>query len=84
MRESIYSFMHAQQDETKKPMEFEFDISEDFEFYLNEMVPGITDDKFDIDMDSTSKFLFYHFNNLRCNLGEEAHKILLFHTRNMP
>ena len=35
VRESIYSFMHAQQDETKKLMDFELDISDDFEFYLN-------------------------------------------------
>ena len=38
------------------------------------MIPGVTDDKFDIDTLSTSKFLFYHFNNFRRNLGEEAYK----------
>ena len=75
MRESIYSFMHAQQNETKKLMDFELDISDDFKFYLNEIIAGITDDKFDMDMHSTSKFLLYHFNNLRYNLGEEAYKI---------
>ena len=74
-KESIYSFMYAQQDETKKFMDFELDISDDFEFYLNEIIAGITDDKFDMDMHSTSKFLFYHFNNLRCYLGEKAYKI---------
>ena len=71
MRESIYSFMHAQQDETKTLMDFELDISDDFEFYL--IIAGITDDKFDMDMHSTSKFLFYHLNNLRRDLGEEAY-----------
>ena len=75
MRESIYSFMHAQQNETKKLMDFELEISDDFEFYLNEVIVGITDEKFDMDMHSISKFLFYHFNNLRRNLGEEACKI---------
>ena len=74
-KESIYSFMYAQQDETKKFMDFELDISDDFEFYLNEIIAGITDDKFDMDMHSTSKFQFYHFNNLRCDLGEKAYKI---------
>ena len=74
-KESIYSFIYAQQDETKKIMDFELDISDDFEFYLNEIIAGITDDKFDMDMHSTSKFLFYHFNNLRCDLGEKAYKI---------
>ena len=46
MRESIYSFMHAQQDETKTLMDFELDISDDFEFYL--IITGVTDDKFDM------------------------------------
>ena len=56
-------------------MDFELDISNNFEFYLSEIIAGITDSKFDMDMHSTSKFLFYHFNNLRCDLGEEAYKI---------
>ena len=46
--------MHAQQDETKKLMDFELDISCDFEFYLNEIIAGITDNKFDMNMHSTS------------------------------
>ena len=32
MRWSIYSFMHAQEDENKKPIDFELDISDNFEF----------------------------------------------------
>ena len=43
-------------------------------YYLNEIVAGISDKKFDMDKHSTSKFLFYHFNNLRPHLGEEAYK----------
>ena len=39
------------------------------------MIVGVTDDKFDIDTHSTSKFLFYHFHNLRRDLGEEAYKV---------
>ena len=66
MRESIYSFMHAQQDETKKLLDFDLDNNDNFEFYLNEIIAGVTDDEYDIDTHSTSKFLFYHFNNLRC------------------
>ena len=61
MRESIYSFMCAQQDETKKLINFD---------YLNEIIAGVTDDGFDMDMHSTYKFLFYHFNYIRCDLGE--------------
>ena len=75
MRESIYSFMHAQQDKTKKLMDFELDICDNFEFYLNEIIAGITDNKIDMDTHSTSKFLFYHFKNLRYDLGVESHKI---------
>ena len=67
--------MHAQQDETKKFIDFDSNINDDFEFYLNEVIAGVTDDKFDIDKHSTSKFLFYHFNNLRRDLGEEAYKV---------
>ena len=32
MSGSIYSFMHAQEDENKKPIDFELDISDNFEF----------------------------------------------------
>ena len=75
MRETIYSFMNAQQDKTKKLIDFDLDIKNDLEFYLNKVIAGVTDDKFDIDTHSTSKFLLYHFNNLRCDLGEEPYKI---------
>ena len=75
MRESIYIFLHAQQNETKKFIDFDLDINDDFEFYMNEVIAGVTDDRFDIDTHSTSKFLFYHFNNLRRDLGEEAYKV---------
>ena len=75
MKESIYDFMIAQQDETKKFVDFNLDINDDFHLYLNEVIIGTTDDKFDIDTHSTSKFLFYHFNNLRRDFGEEAYKI---------
>ena len=53
MRESIYSFMDAQQDETKKFIDFDLDMIDDFEFYLNEVIACVTDDKFDIDTYST-------------------------------
>ena len=75
MRESIYSFMHAHQNETKKIIDFDLDINDDFEFYLNEVIAGLTDDKFDINTNSTFKLLFYHFNNLRRDLDEEAYKV---------
>ena len=67
--------MHAQQDETKKVLDFDLDINDDFEFYLNEIIAGVTDDEYDIDAHNTFKFLSYHFNKLRRDLGEEAYKI---------
>ena len=53
MRESIYNFMTAQQDETKKSIDFELDINDDFKFYLKEVISGTTDGKFEIDTNST-------------------------------
>ena len=62
-----YSFMNAKQGETKKIIDFDLDINGNFEFYLNEVIVGLTDNKFDIDTHGTSISLFYHFNNLRCS-----------------
>ena len=49
MIESICSFMNAQQGQTKKFIDFYLDINDDFEFYLYEVIAGMTDNKFDID-----------------------------------
>ena len=49
MRGTIYSFMNAQQDKTKKRIDFDLDIKNDLEFYLNKVIAGVTDDKFDTD-----------------------------------
>ena len=76
MQERIYDFLLAQQDETKKLMDYKIDLTDDFDFYLNEIIAPITNDKDDLDTNSTSKFLFYHFNNLRHNfLDEDTYKI---------
>lgn len=42
--------MHSQQDETKTFMDFELDISDNSEFYLNEIIANITDHKFDLNL----------------------------------
>ena len=39
------------------------------------MITGVTDDKFDMNIHSTSKFSFYHFSNLRRNLGEKPYNV---------
>ena len=72
--QSIYSLTNEQQDETRNFVDFNLDINDDFEFFLIEVTVSVTDDKFDIDTHSTCKFLFYHFNNLRLDLGEEPYK----------
>ena len=56
-------------------MDYEIDLSDDFDFHLNQIIAPITNDKDGIDIHSTSKFLFYHFNNLRLNSNEESYKI---------
>ena len=76
MQERMYDFLLAQQDETEKLMDYKIDLTDHFEFYLNEIIAPITNDKDDMDTNSTSKFLFYHFNNLRHNfLDEDTYKI---------
>ena len=67
--------MIAKEDETKKFVDFNLHINDDFDFYLNEVIIGTADNKFDIDTHSTSRILFYNFNNLRRDFGEEAYKI---------
>ena len=52
-------------------MDYEIDLSDDFDFYLNEIIAPITNDKDVMNTHSTSKFLFYHFNNLRLDLKED-------------
>ena len=37
--------MNAKQDETKKFIDFDLDINDNFEFCLNEVIAGATDDK---------------------------------------
>ena len=59
----------------QKIINFNLDINDDFDHDLNEVIIGTTYDKFDIEIHSTSKFLFYRFNNLRRDFGEEPYKI---------
>ena len=54
---------------------YEIDLSGNFDFYMNEVIAPITNDKDDMDTHSTCKFLFYHFNSLKLNLNEDTYKI---------
>lgn len=54
--------MLVQLDESKKFIELDLDIKDNFEFYLNEVIAGVTnDEKFNIVTYSIFKLLFYHF-----------------------
>ena len=73
--ESIYNFLIAQQDDTKKLIDVEFIVSDDYNIYIEEFLIGVANDLFDMHSNSTSKFLFYHFNNFQLMMGEEVYKI---------
>ena len=72
---SIYDFLLVQQNEAKKPLDYEINFTGDFNSYLNEIINPIIDDRGDLHTHSASKFLFYHFNNLIQNLNEDTCKI---------
>lgn len=57
MRERIYDFLAAQEDQTKKLMLFKIDPTIDFSNYLTEIVhPTIKNDEYDIKTNSASTF----------------------------
>ena len=45
MGESLYDFLHAQQDLTKKILKVNVAITDDFDYYVKEVLANITDDK---------------------------------------
>ena len=59
LRESIYNFMIVQQDEAKTFLDFELDINDDIEFYLNKVISGTIDDKFDMQIFTQTSGLFF-------------------------
>ena len=63
--ESLYDFLHAQQDLTQKILKVNVAITDDFDYYVKEVLANITDDRYDMNSNSTSKFLFCHFNTFR-------------------
>ena len=62
--ESLY-FLRAQEGVSKKFLNLDIKLSGDLEYYVKEILDGVTDDKFDVNLNSTSKFLFYCFNSFR-------------------
>ena len=63
--ESLYDFLRSQQDLTKKILEVKVPITDDFDYYVKEILANITNDRDDMNANSTSKFLYYQFNMFR-------------------
>ena len=64
--ESKYSFFEAQEDETKKWIDFDFILSDDYDDYFMKYLINIKDgedEKNDMLANKNSKFLFYNFND---------------------
>ena len=68
--ESLYDFLRMQQDLTKKILKVNIAITDGFDYYLKEVLANITDKRYDMNSNSTSKFLFYHFNTFRQAQGK--------------
>ena len=73
--ESIFNFLRNQEDITKKLLKINIAITDDFDYYVREVLSNVTDDTNDLNSNSTSKFLFYHFNTLRQSQGKNFYKI---------
>ena len=63
--ESLYNFLRNQDDITKKELIIDIPIQNNFNKYVQEILTNIVDDDYDLQTNSTSKFLFYNFNNIR-------------------
>ena len=68
--ESFYNFLRNQQDLSKKELDIEISVGNDFDFYVKEILSNAVDDQYDLHTNSTSKFLFYNFNTFR-----QAHRL---------
>ena len=50
---------------SKKELDIEISVGNDFDFYVKEILSNVVDDQYDLHTNSTSKFLFYNFNTFR-------------------
>ena len=62
---SLYNFLCVQQDLTKKILKVNVAITDDFDYYVKEVLANITNDRYDMNSNSTSKIIFYRFNTFR-------------------
>ena len=70
--ESLYDFLKNQEDDTKKELTIDIPIQSDFNKYVREILSEIVDDDYDLQTNSTSKFLFYNFNNVRAHIESKT------------
>ena len=56
-------------------MNIEFAVTNDYNFYVDEVLVGITDNLYDMHSHSIAKFLFHNFNNYQAMVGEDVYKI---------
>ena len=63
--ESFYDFLNNQQDLSKKELDINILIGNDFNIYVREVLTDVVDDYYDLQTNPTSKFLFYNFNTFR-------------------
>ena len=62
--ESIYKFLLAQQDTSKKLLNIAFKTSDNYDEYITnylDAIENINDDKYDMLTNKSSEFLFYNF-----------------------
>ena len=62
---NFYNFFSDQEDETKKFVDLNLNLSGDLECYVREILSGTTEDRFELHKNATTKFLFHRFNNFR-------------------
>ena len=67
--ENFYNFFNDQEDETKKFVDLNLNLSGDLEYYIREMLSGTTNDRFELRKNVIAKFLFNRFNDFRQLFG---------------
>ena len=67
--ENFYNFFRDQEDEAKKFIDLNLNLSGDLAYYLREILSRTTDDRFELHKNATSEFLFHRFNNFRQSFG---------------
>ena len=59
----------VQEDQTKQIIKQKLSLAKDFDYCNNDILSNITNDTYDLRTNSTSKFIFYHYNAVRENEG---------------